>query len=97
MLGLLFHLKKDSTSIATLVFIIALILGYFVDLSRMNIMPLSMAAIFHHALPYADRYGSVEGKEGRQELQAHNNNFDFCLFHRIPDGIFPLTHLAQRI
>jgi len=46
MLGVLLHIKKRLYLYVTLVFIIALILGYYVDFRNINIMPISVAAVF---------------------------------------------------
>ncbi|EDY35292.1 Sodium Bile acid symporter family [Aciduliprofundum boonei T469] len=46
MLEILIHIKRRLYLYVTLVFIIALILGYYVDFTKMNIMPISVAAVF---------------------------------------------------
>ena len=46
MLEILIHIKRRLYLYVTLVFIIALILGYYVDFTKMNIMPVSVAAVF---------------------------------------------------
>jgi ACR3 family arsenite efflux pump ArsB len=45
-LELLLHIKKRLYLYVTLTFIISLILGQFVDFSKMNLMPISVAAVF---------------------------------------------------
>ncbi len=46
MLEFLLHVKRRLYLYVTVVFIIALMLGQYVDFSRMNIMPVSVAAVF---------------------------------------------------
>jgi len=46
MLQWLLHLKKRLYVYVTLVFIIALLTGHFVNFRNMNLMPVSIAAVF---------------------------------------------------
>ncbi len=46
MLGFLLHIKRRLYVYVAIVFLVALVMGYFVDFSRMNIMPVSVAAVF---------------------------------------------------
>ncbi len=46
MLGFLLHIKRRLYVYVAIVFLVALVMGYFVDFSRMNIMPVSVTAVF---------------------------------------------------
>jgi len=97
MLGFLLHLKRMLYMYVIAIFIIALLLGYYIDFEHMNIMPVSIAAVFIMLYPI------LTGMEIEKVRQAGKNysliitTLIFAYFVASLTAFFSLTHRACRL